>query len=173
MGALAILALFVATAFALWAWKQGGIGWRAAGAVVVLFVAVAAWRPMTTVSAPVAAQAATDAWSPARVAQLTAAGTPVFVNFTAAWCVSCKVNEAVALSRPAVREAMAAEGVVYLKADWTARDPVIAEALASYGRAGVPLYLFYPAGGGAPRVLPQLLTEDIVIDAITEREPAS
>jgi thiol:disulfide interchange protein DsbD len=172
-GAAAILALFVAAGFAVWTWRQGGIRWRAAGAAALGLIAVGAWQPMTTVAPAEAAAAATDAWSPARVAELTAAGTPVFVNFTAAWCVSCKVNEAVALSRPAVREAMAAEGVVYLKADWTARDPVIAEALAAYGRAGVPLYLFYPAGGKAPRVLPQLLTEDIVIDAIAKREPAS
>lgn len=170
MGTAAILAIFVAAAFAIWTLRQG-VGWRVAGAVALLLVVGAAWRPMT---APAAEQTAgADVWSPARVAELTAAGTPVFVNFTAAWCVSCKVNEAVALSRPSVREAFATNGVVYLKADWTAQDPVIAETLAGYGRTGVPLYLFYPAGGGPPRVLPQLLTESVVIDALTAMEPAS
>ena len=173
-GTAAILAIFVAAAFAVWTLRQGGMAWRVAGVAVLLLVAATAWRPMTAAPTPVAVQTAgAEVWSPARVAELTAAGTPVFVNFTAAWCVNCKLNEGVALSRPAVREAFATEGVAYLKADWTARDAVIAEALAGYGRTGVPLYLFYPAGGGSPRILPQLLTESVVIDAITAREPAS
>jgi len=107
-----------------------------------------------------------EAWSPERVAALQAQGKPVFVNFTAAWCITCLANERVALSRQEVKDTFAKFGVVYLKADWTNRDARIAKALAEQGRAGVPLYLFYPARKDAQaEVLPQLLTSDTVIAA--------
>lgn len=169
MGTLALLAVMVAFAFAVWAWRQGG-AWRAIGAVVLLGVAVMAWTPMTSVVAaaePAQQEAgAAGVWSPERVAELRAANTPVFVNFTAAWCVSCKANEAVALSRPGLKQFFADNGVAYLKADWTARDSVIAAELAAHGRSGVPLYLYYAPGASEPVVLPQLLTEGIVRNAI-------
>jgi thiol:disulfide interchange protein/DsbC/DsbD-like thiol-disulfide interchange protein len=113
-----------------------------------------------------AATLASEAFTPERLDGLRAEGRPVLVNFTAAWCVTCKVNERLALSTPAVREALQRTGTVYLKADWTRRDPMIAEVLAQHGRAGVPLYLVYAKGGGDPRVLPQLLTEGEVVGAI-------
>jgi thiol:disulfide interchange protein DsbD len=100
------------------------------------------------------------------VAQLRAEGRAVFVNFTAAWCVTCKVNEAVALSSPRLRQAFAQRGVAVLEGDWTNRNDAIAAELAAHGRAGVPLYLYYPPHGGAPVVLPQILTEDAVLHAI-------
>ena len=91
------------------------------------------------------------------------------MNFTAAWCVTCLVNERVALRSPAVADVFARKGVVALKADWTNRDPVISRVLGSLGRSGVPLYVLYPPGAGigsAPTVLPQILTEGAVIDAL-------
>ncbi|MFY8151818.1 MAG: thioredoxin family protein, partial [Hyphomicrobiales bacterium] len=101
-----------------------------------------------------------------RVVAIQAEGRPVFVNFTAAWCITCLANERVALSRQEVKDAFAELKVVYLKADWTNRDSRIAFALAEQGRAGVPLYLFYPGGkGGQPEILPQLLTPDMVVSA--------
>ena len=107
-----------------------------------------------------------DSWTPDRVAALQAQGRPVFVNFTAAWCITCLANDRVALSRQDVKSAFAALDIVHLKADWTNRDSAIAQKLAEYGRAGVPLYLFYPATNGArAEVLPQLLTANIVIKA--------
>ncbi|MBR3194158.1 thioredoxin family protein, partial [Bosea sp. (in: a-proteobacteria)] len=91
---------------------------------------------------------------------------PVFVNFTAAWCITCLANDRVALSRQEVKDAFAKLGVAYLKADWTNRDAVIAATLAEYGRAGVSLYLFYPGTKGAQaEVLPQLLTPETVVSA--------
>ncbi len=116
-----------------------------------------------------AREAGGEPFSPARLAELRATGTPVFVNVTAAWCITCLVNERVALRSTAVTEAFARKGVVTLKADWTRRDPVITRVLGSFGRSGVPLYLLYPAGaGGEPAVLPQILSERVVLDA-TER----
>ncbi len=105
-------------------------------------------------------------WSPETLAALRAQGRPMFVNFTAAWCVTCQVNERVAFSSPTVAAAFKRSGTVYLVADWTNRDGAIAKALAEQGRIGVPLYLVYPAKGGPPRVLPQLLTPAIVVEAL-------
>ena len=90
----------------------------------------------------------------------------MLVNYTAAWCVSCQVNDRVALSTKSVSEALERNNAVYLKADWTKRDPEIAAELASFGRAGVPLYLVYGAKGGAPDILPALLTPGIVVKAL-------
>ena len=114
-------------------------------------------------------------YSPERLAALRAEGRPVFVNFTAAWCITCLVNEEIAFSDPAVAEAFAASDVAYLKADWTNRDPTITAALAEQGRSGVPLYLVYPAAGGAPEILPQILTAQTVLDAVRTagREPGA
>jgi thiol:disulfide interchange protein DsbD len=86
---------------------------------------------------------------------------PVFVNMTAAWCITCLVNESVALSTADLARRFSDAGILYLKGDWTNRDPEITEYLAEYGRNGVPLYVFYPPDGD-PKVLPQILTEDIV-----------
>lgn len=90
----------------------------------------------------------------------------VLVNMTADWCVTCLINERVALNTDAVRDAMAANNIVYLKGDWTRRDPVITEYLARYERNGVPLYVLYPHNGGQPRVLPQILTPGLVVQAL-------
>ena len=86
----------------------------------------------------------------------------MLVNFTAAWCVTCQVNERVAFSSAEVASAMKRVGAVYMVADWTNRDPAIAKALAAEGRIGVPLYLYYPAGAQRPTILPQLLTPGIL-----------
>lgn len=108
-----------------------------------------------------------EPYSPERLQTLRAAGQPVFLNFTAAWCISCLVNERVALKQNSVTEAFKKSGIAYLKGDWTNQDPQITEKLAEFARSGVPLYVFYPAGMDAkPVVLPQILTADIVLNAI-------
>jgi thiol:disulfide interchange protein DsbD len=181
-GVAAALAGLVLIAFA--AWLHGLVRERAglrrrvtsliALALAVTAVALGAVaNPGSAARTPGSAAAKADGWepfSPARLAELRAAGTPVFVNITAAWCLTCLVNERVALRTPAVEDVFARKGVVMLKADWTRRDPVITQVLGTFGRNGVPLYLLYPAGGATrePAVLPQILSERILIDATKE-----
>ena len=90
----------------------------------------------------------------------------MFVNMTAAWCVTCLVNERIALSPEPVRRAFAQHRVAYLKGDWTRGDPAITQFLRANARDGVPLYVFYPAGAAAGRVLPQILTEGAVLSEL-------
>lgn len=95
------------------------------------------------------------------------------MNLTAAWCISCLVNERVALSRPEVHEAFAKAGVTYLKGDWTREDPTITAVLKAHGRSGVPLYLYYAPGAAEAQVLPQILTPGLVVEAITSARRSS
>ena len=87
-----------------------------------------------------------------------ASGKPVFVYFTADWCVTCKANEAAAINREIVQKAFAKAGVVTLVGDWTNGDPMITRVLAEHGRNSVPLYLWYAPGADKPEILPQILT---------------
>ncbi|HEY4999148.1 MAG TPA: thioredoxin family protein, partial [Usitatibacter sp.] len=112
-----------------------------------------------------------QAWSPEKVRDLLASGHPVFVDFTAAWCVTCQVNKRVALHNASVMSAFAAHGVATLKADWTRQDPRITETLAALGRNAVPVYALYLPGEEAPRLLPEVLTPALVLSEI-ERLPA-
>jgi thiol:disulfide interchange protein len=154
------------------AWAFGAFQGRAGrGVAVVALAGALALLPMLREAPAVAAAGAHEAWSAARVAALRAEGRPVFVNLTAAWCITCKVNERVALETDAVRAAFAAAGVVLLVGDWTRGDAAIGALLREHGREGVPLYLFYPAGGGEAQVLPPLLTEAMVLRAITPSAP--
>ena len=183
-GVGAALAGLVLIAFAAWLHRAlGGVRalWRhaatgtVAALLAVLIAGIVALGPFGVRARPRAPEAAAEGrlgwepFSPERLAALRASGTPVFVNFTAAWCVTCLVNERVALRSPAVAAALAKKGVVALKADWTNRDPAIGRVLGSLGRSGVPAYVLYPAGAGlvaAPTLLPQILTEGAVIDAL-------
>ena len=109
---------------------------------------------------------AANNFSLARLQALRQQGKPVLVDISAAWCVSCLVNEHVALDRPAVQAAMKAGGITFLRGDWTRQDPVLTNFLRAHGQDGVPLYLFYPKGGGAGHRLPQILTEASVLAAL-------
>jgi thiol:disulfide interchange protein DsbD len=163
-----LLGAMVLTAFAAWAYgaaqraRLGGgssIGGRIAAGLAVALALVAVTAPLSKT------ELAPQPFAPATLAALRASGKPVFVNFTAAWCVTCQANDRVALSGRGVAEAFRRNGVAYLVGDWTKPDADIAQALAEHGRAGVPLYLMYGAGGRDAEILPQILTESAVIEA--------
>ncbi len=105
-------------------------------------------------------------FSEQKLAALRAEGRPVFVDFTAAWCITCQINKKRVLERDGIRQVFAAKNVALLKADWTNRDPQISKALESFGRQGVPLYVYYPPHG-EPKILPALLTKAIVLEALS------
>jgi thiol:disulfide interchange protein DsbD len=164
--AVALLGLTL-LAFALWLWNRPG---RAAGllklAALLAALGLLTSPQISTVSSGshAAADAALEPWSEQRVNELRAQGRTVFVDFTADWCITCKVNEHTALSSDAVHKLFADRKVAWLQGDWTRADPAITQVLGRYGRSGVPLYLLY-LKGGEPQVLPQLLTPSIVAAA--------
>jgi len=108
-----------------------------------------------------------NAFSVQKLNSLRSEQKMVFLNFTADWCITCKVNEAIALNQDKVEKVLDEKNIIYLKADWTRKDPEIASMLASYGRTGVPLYLLFPSQGD-PIILPELLTEDLLLDFLKE-----
>jgi thiol:disulfide interchange protein DsbD len=107
-----------------------------------------------------------EPWSAKAVSRYQSEGRPVFVDFTAAWCLSCQVNERVALNRPEVQQAFLSANVALLRADWTRHDKAITQALTALGRSGVPAYAIYVQGENNPRLLPEVLTPGIVTDAV-------
>ena len=175
----ALLAGLVLVAMGAWfygRWAHAGGLWQPAIAVMLALVGIAiAWpgpaAPPGSEPAPRAGEMAWQPWSPEEVRRLTASGRPVFVDFTAAWCVTCQVNKRVALNNAEVVQAFAARGVTPLKADWTRQDPRITAELATLGRNAVPVYAIYAPGGGAPRLLPEVLTPSLVLEEIS-RLPA-
>lgn len=114
-----------------------------------------------------------EKFSMVRLEALRRANKPVLVDATAQWCITCKLNETVALSQPQVRDAFAKKGIVTLVADWTHGDEEITAYLKSFDRSGVPIYVYYPVNYGSPKVLPQLLTPQMVLDAVGETSTKS
>jgi thiol:disulfide interchange protein DsbD len=170
-GLLLLLGGAVLIGFAAWALGLAQRGGGRAGRMLAAAAAIGALALLPGLAAaPPAAgtEARADAWSATRVAALQAEGRPVFVDLTAAWCITCKVNEQLVLRSGPVQAAFAGRNLAYLVGDWTQGDPAIGALLREHGREGVPLYLLYPAGGGAPQVLPQVLTEGIVLRALAE-----
>jgi len=177
----AALAGAILIAFAAWAYqksKSSAAGGRVAALVTAtLAVLLAILLPVRFAGVAAAASSASghgaqaaDGWQPydaAQVAKLNAAGRPLLVNFTASWCLTCLVNERNAFTDSEVQEVFRNKGVTLMKGDWTSRDPAITQALASFGRAGVPLYVVYNSkpGSTAPVILPQLLTPGVVRSA--------
>ena len=175
MGLAATLTGMICVAFA--AWLYGRISSQGTARPVPLTlaaIAVAGALALASVPQPLAsngadasvpANATWEPYSPDRLAALRAEGKPVFVNFTAAWCITCLMNERAVISMKGVQDAITGNGIVYMKADWTNRDPAITAALDSFGRSGVPLYVLYDRSG-QPHVQPQILTPDAFTAAL-------
>jgi len=171
-GVLAAAGGLALLGFAGWAFGRAqagaGLGRRLGQAAAVAGLVAAALLLPGITPMQAGAQATAEASEPftaVRLAELRAQGRPVFVNMTAAWCVSCLVNERVALSTQAVRDAFTAQDVAYLKGDWTQQDPAVSAFLREHGRDGVPLYVVY-APGQEPKVLPQILTPGVVLASL-------
>lgn len=182
LGIAAALAGLVLIGFAAWLYEAvrlaEGRG-RAAGLAVSALAILAALALIRipgeaggpssdATSAATTIEAAGISWQPfsaAKLAALRSEGKSVFVDFTADWCITCKVNERVALTDPAVKQAFTDQGVVTMRGDWTRRDAEITRVLEANGRGGVPLYLYYPKGGEAV-ILPQILTADAVLQGL-------
>ncbi len=178
-GVLAAAVAVVGIGFAAWLagrlQNAGGV-WRWAPLAVAVALMISAAGMLSAAPVSVEPQGLGETsgfgepFSPERLDTLRAEGHPVFVNLTAAWCITCKVNERMGLNSERVRAEFKRRNVAYLKGDWTNNDPRITEVLRSFNRVGVPLYLIYPpkAAGGQPDVLPQLLTESIVMDHLSQ-----
>ncbi|PEI06116.1 cytochrome C biogenesis protein [Pantoea agglomerans] len=178
----AILVCCLLFSFAAWlygmAQKRRMMGQRH----VVLHVATAFFLALVVVpllnlnsfaTAPAETEAASPAaaavaWSPQNVDAIKGQGKPILVNFTASWCITCQVNDRTSLSTQAVKAAMARTSTIYMVADSTKYNPDVEQALSDFGRGGLPLYVVYPADGGKPVVLPQVLTPGIVISALDQ-----
>jgi thiol:disulfide interchange protein DsbD len=178
---LALLSIFLLLAIAGWfLGRWPARRWATLVAVLLLLTALVACitapRELATSpallrsegSAPRSGAGAWQPWSNDAVQHALAAGQPVFVDFTASWCLSCQVNERVALSQPEVMQAFGERNVALFKADWTREDPAITQELTALGRSGVPVYALYSEGQNNPRLLPQVLTPGIVLDAINK-----
>jgi thiol:disulfide interchange protein DsbD len=184
LGLGAALAGAILIALAAWAYqksKSSASGGRVAAlATAALAVLLAIVLPVRFADVAAAASGsssgggqAADGWQrydAAQVAKLNASGKPLLVNFTASWCLTCLVNERNAFNDSAVQEVFRNKGVTLMKGDWTNRDPAITQALAAFGRAGVPLYVVYNGkpGSSEPVVLPQLLTASVVRNAFAD-----
>ncbi len=164
-GAGALLALLVLMALVLWSLALKGRARALAATFSIALGAIGVWAFSQNVTqavesgnvATAASSGKWQAWEPGRVEQLTAQGRSVFVEFTAAWCVTCQYNEKTTLSDPLVLADFAAKNVTLLRADWTRRDPAITAALTQLGRNGVPVYVLHKAGR-APVLLSEILT---------------
>lgn len=183
-GMVAVACAALLLALALWLLQKSsgaGNGWRRANTVISLVLIVVALSvlrmplleprlgvPDSGVDMSVAEyEADFEPFASARVAELRNNGTPVLVNMTAAWCITCLANEQTTLSTRRVQQAMRDNGITYMKGDWTNQDPEISRVLDEFDRPSVPLYILYPGDPSTePVILPQLLTPTIVLDAI-------
>jgi thiol:disulfide interchange protein/DsbC/DsbD-like thiol-disulfide interchange protein len=175
-----LLVTLVSVALALWAWRVFKVGhgraWGAVATAALVSATLVVWPLLRggDVDAPVVTSSASGPWhafTANTVSDLGNGGHPVFIDFTAAWCVTCQVNKRMVLNNAGIREAFARRGVELVRADWTRRDPVITQALAALGRQGVPVYVLYRPGT-TPLLLPEILSKQIVLDALATLDTA-
>jgi thiol:disulfide interchange protein len=170
-GLLAAFLLLAVAGWILGRWPAKGAATAAAVVVVILAVALPIFAVRRLGAAPTSVNTANNSqwepFSPALVDKYRAQGRPVFVDFTASWCLSCQVNERVILNRADVQEKLRNGGFALLRADWTNADETITQTLNTLGRSGVPTYAIYPGSPQEPpHVLPEVLTPGIVLDAV-------
>ncbi len=173
-GVALVLMAMILIALAAWLWSKTrdlSARGRGIGALAALAVVIAALWSVAGLKTNAAAPSASstklgEAYSPEKLASLRAVNRAVFVDATAAWCITCLVNEDAVLSKDSITSAFAAKKVTYLVADWTNQNPAITALLKENGRSGVPLYLYYAPGAKTPVILPQILTESGVLAAI-------
>ncbi|MDK2761457.1 MAG: thioredoxin family protein [Sphingopyxis sp.] len=155
----------VAVAAAILGWRSGRRSGRwiiALSAITIALTGSQAWQEFSKPASSVEGESY-ERFSAAALAKARATGKPVFVYFTADWCLSCKANEAGAINRAAVQDMFKKQGVITLVGDWTNGDPAITRTLAEHGRNSVPLYLWYAPGAAQPEILPQILTPGLLI----------
>nr|WP_314420312.1 thioredoxin family protein [uncultured Erwinia sp.] len=176
-----LLAASVVLSFAAWLYGMAqhrhlqGKGHKLMYAVTAVLI-VAVLAPLPGLIKPgealpgeaAAAEVTQEKWTPQTVAAERGQGKAIFVNFTASWCITCQVNEKTSLSTQAVKDALAKTGTRYMVADSTKFNPDVDDALNEFGQGGLPLYVVYPADGGPPKVLPQVLTPGIVVNALNQ-----
>lgn len=170
---VAVLGGLILLVLAGWLWRDASARlWEKALAVLVLATALVVPHFLVAEVCKLPQQSAfatgdAESYSAKHLAELRASGKPVLINMTASWCLTCLVNEKMALSRESVQQRLHEKGITYLVGDWTNRDPEITAFLQQFSRSGVPLYVYYPAGSdGQAVVLPQVLTENIVLDVL-------
>ena len=168
MGLLIILSAMLLFALGLWMLKSPKSLVKALAIAAMIAGAALPLKLQVSQQTSTAKAAHSTAWSPAAVQAALSEGKTVFVDFTAAWCVTCKVNERLVLSLPKVQARLADDDIVFMVADWTNKNDEIAQELARHGRSGVPLYLVYSSGNNAvsPEILPQILSQNIVLSAL-------
>ncbi|WP_077595423.1 protein-disulfide reductase DsbD [Polaromonas sp. A23] len=170
-GAASLLVLLVAMSMVIWSLTLIGRSRGIVGGISLVVLALLMWHAGQNITAvdarptTAASDGAWQPWEPGRVEQLLATGRPVFVDFTAAWCVTCQYNKKTTLANPAVLADLSAKNVALVRADWTRRDPAVTEALGQLGRNGVPVYVLYQSGR-QPVVLSEVLSVDEVRAAV-------